>query len=633
MYSATLEPLLQQCNEAIEMAKQGAIDEARVCLDRIRFLRSLLAQSNVSNDSQSGATEANFPSGAADLLGHHISIATAVNQRLETIHQWIKESRAAFSVEELRQSNAGINLFIDDALPDIWDFKQDLVLLTDLDGYEIREVLRARGQAKFIWMTEHVISDGRGDDSRDLDTLYVAAGQDPEKTELERFLRRFSVPRAALITTSVGPRDEQNFNAVARAIGAAVIAGSTTQWLPQATAEQWIGSTPTLANCASAIELRHEFEDADVLVVSPGPSLKHDLELLAKVQDRFLIFASVKALSALFDAGIKPDLAIWQDPRDHSHAIPDRPEISEVGLVLSEGCHPAFYQANFAAHFPYPDPGFVGTELSTALHGPSVPKLGGTSVSTLSAVLALEFNARSVTLLGQDLSIGEGLYVSGGAPTEEGASSHGDHLSCIGINGELLPTLPNYYAFISEFQNIALHFKDRVPLYNATSSGAYLEGWTHTPLEFHPVVTSNESGQPKNDIAAKYCNARPKIRKVTESLGLVSNRLEHAAKICDEIKLECLDKVSSGSNDCTVIDLLEQRLKLIFDEECPLLKYYTSRQSMALNAATESVQNLEENLRVSADYYESVARASRRLLMLCRDATEELDASPKLSSE
>ena len=55
---------------------------------------------------------------------------------------------------------------------------------------------------------------------------------------------------------------------------------------------------------------------------------------------------------------------------------------------------------------------------------------------------------------------------------------------------------------------------------------------------------------------------------------------------------ECFEKIQSGSNDCTVIDLLEQRLKPIFNEECQLLKYYTSRQSMAPNAATESVQNL-----------------------------------------
>ena len=624
MYAATLEPLLHQCNEAIEMAKIGAIDDARVCLDRIRFLRSLLAQ-NKGNGEPSPTEQANVMAQSPALLQRYIEVATSVNQRLETIHQWITQSRASFSIEELRQSHAGMNLFVDDALPGIWDFKQDIVLLTDLDGEVIREVLRARGQSKFIWMTHSVPCAGEDSlDSSASDTLFVVEGQYPEKADIEAFLNRFSVPRAALITTNASARDEQNFHTVARSIGSAVIAGSTTQWLPQATAEQWLESTPTLAKLPTVMALKAHFDGADVLVVSPGPSLKQDLELLSEVQDQFLIFASVKALSALFDAGIKPDLAIWQDPRDHSHAIPDRPEIAEVGLVLSEGCHPAFFEAGFATHFPYPDPGFVGTELSAALHGDDAPKIGGTSVSTLSAVMALEFNARSVTLLGQDLSIGGGLYVSGGSPTEEEALSQDGYLTCQGINGEELPTLPNYYAFIGEFQNIAHYYQGRVPLYNSTASGAFLEGWKHLPFANHPLVKNRASKGSKPDIAAKFRDFQPRFAIVHSALQAMVGRLDHAAKICDEIQKECLEKIQSGSNDCTVIDLLEQRLKLIFDDECPLLKYYTSRQSMALNAATESVQNLEQNLRVSADYYDSIAQASRQLITLCETSIADL---------
>jgi hypothetical protein len=45
---------------------------------------------------------------------------------------------------------------------------------------------------------------------------------------------------------------------------------------------------------------------------------------------------------------------------------------------------------------------------------------------------------------------------------------------------------------------------------------------------------------------------------------------------------------------------------------------------MALTAATESVQNLEQNLRVSADYYESIAQASRELVAICHTAIEEI---------
>jgi hypothetical protein len=622
MHAATLEPLLHQCNEAIDLAKRGAIDEARTCLDRIRCLRAMLVR-NKSEDSGQGAHLETSMAHSAEFLRSSAQVAKGVNERLQMLEQWISSSRAAFSIEELRESRAGLHLFLDDALPSIWDFTQDIVVLRGSEGEILRELLRERGQLKFIWITDEKLLDP-GLDGEYHDTLSVAPGEYPDRETLQAFLGRFSTPRAALITTTCLADNEQHFLTVARAIGSAVIGGATTTWLPKITAEQWLKLAPQLANLNSVMALKSEFSERDVLVVSPGPSLQQDLALLAEVQDRFLIVASMKSLSALFNAGIKPDLAIWQDPRDHSEAIPDHPEIGSVGLILNEGCHPAFYKAGFATHFPYPDPGFIGTDLSRAIHGENLPKFAGTSVSTLSTIIALEFGARSVTLIGQDLSIGGGLYVSGGSPTEEIAPAQQDYLTCKGINGESLPTLPNYYAFIGEFQNIAGYYKDRVPLRNATAVGAYLEGWEHLRLADHPVVTSDHSSHQKRDIVALFDQFEPRYEVVARALEEMISRLDHAAKICDEICRECLEKVQSGGNDCTVIDLLEQRLKRIFDEECPLLKYYTSRQSMALTAATESVQNLEQNLRVSADYYEAIAQASRQLMALCRAAVEEI---------
>ncbi len=630
MYTATLEPLLEQCNKAVAMAKAGAIDDARICLDRIRFLRSMLAQSSHDIDPAGGAQSEFFRH--PELLRSHVEAATSVNERLALLHQWITESRASFSTDELRQSHAGMNLIVDDALPGIWDFKHDIAVVTDLDGEVIRRVLRTRGQKNFVWITESIeraqvvcIEDGENQD-----TVFVNAGAFPERDELAGILYGVSVPRAALITTEASADDERHFYAVARAIGAAVIAGTTTQWLPQVTSEQWISLLPKLATLPSVMSIRSEFDGADVLVVSPGPSLQQDLALLSRVQDRFLIIASVKALSTLFDIGIKPDLAIWQDPRDHSEAIPDRPEIAGVGLILNESCHPAFYDAAFASHFAYPDPGFLGSDVSNALHGDSACQFSGTSVSTLSVVMALNFGARSVTLLGQDLSVAGGQYVSGGVPIGASCVDKDDYLTCDGIDGEQLPTLPNYYSFIAEFQNIASHFSHSTSLTNSTARGAYLEGWSHIPFSEHPIVVSSPTVKvsEKANIVERYAaSAFDRRSEVSVALHAMVSHLDHAARLSDEIQRECLEKIQSGSNDCTVIDLLEKRLQVIMDEECPLLRYYTSRQSMALTAAMESVQSLEQNLRISADYYDSIAKSSRRLITLCKESVDLMEGA------
>lgn len=622
MYTATLEPLLRECNEAVELAKAGDIDASRVKLDRIRYYRSVLAHSQ-NQGKDPGSPQAPNVQEHPELLQTYLQVATAVNERLQFLHQWITEARASFSLEELRQSIQGYQLYVDDALPGIWDFTTDVVVLTDEDGQLLREALRLRGQSKFIWMTN--LPDPDISELSDPDTIFVSAGEQIEVKALEPILSRYSLPRVALIAMNYGADDEKHFHIVAKSIGTCVIGGATTQWLPQMTAEQWLTLMPKLASLPSVMALKDQFEDADVLIVSPGPSLASDLELLTEMHDRFLVIATMKALGALFDVGIRPDLAIWQDPQNHSDAIPKHEHIADVGLILNEGCHPAFYEAGFATHFAYAEPGFRGTSLSAALHGDQTPLFIGTSVSSLSAIMVLAMGAKSVTLLGQDLSIGGGLYVGESDTDAASNKEEATYLTCKGINGEMLPTLPNYFSFIGEFQNVAQTFKEQATLINATASGAFLEGWEHIPFSQHPLVIEDSGKRYRVDVRKKSVVPEGRIEKVINALIDTEARLDHAARISDEIQNHCLNSIESGNKDVTAIDLLEQRLKLIFDEECPVLRYYTSRQSLALTAAIGSVQSLEENLRLSADYYESIGIAARKLLSSCESARTTLE--------
>ena len=88
MYTATLEPLLRECNDALELAKSGDIDAARVKLDRIRYYRSVLAysQSRDSESDQKSPLERH-----PELLQSYLEVATAVNERLQLLHQWIEQ--------------------------------------------------------------------------------------------------------------------------------------------------------------------------------------------------------------------------------------------------------------------------------------------------------------------------------------------------------------------------------------------------------------------------------------------------------------------------------------------------------------------------------------------------------------
>jgi len=57
-----------------------------------------------------------------------------------------------------------------------------------------------------------------------------------------------------------------------------------------------------------------------------------------------------------------------------------------------------------------------------------------------------------------------------------------------------------------------------------------------------------------------------------------------------------------------------------------ILHFYTSRFSMALAAAAESVENLEENLSISAEYYHQVGSRAKTLASMLADAASGLES-------
>ena len=86
MYTATLEPLLRECNEAVELAKAGDIDASRIKLDRIRYYRSVLAHSQNRGKDAGSPQESSVPENP-ELLQTYLQVATAVNERLQFLHQ------------------------------------------------------------------------------------------------------------------------------------------------------------------------------------------------------------------------------------------------------------------------------------------------------------------------------------------------------------------------------------------------------------------------------------------------------------------------------------------------------------------------------------------------------------------
>ena len=634
MYSSTLEPLLKECRNATELALNGDIAGARQRLDRVRYLRALVAR---TRDVEGPVSDVVYTAASKNdaLLDTYREMASLVNGSLEYLREWIRSSRASFSNEELRASNEGMQLLIDDLLPGVWDFTQDIAVLTDEDGEKIRELLRERGQRRFIWLSRRVgppisgslpdqqLTD-EGDDLAANDTINLGLNETLEPEEFKSILGG-SVPRMALLCCDQVREDQDRFNEISQVVSSAVIQATTAQWISVTTTEQYLANLLTIANCPSALNLRPYFHEANVLILSPGPSLRDVFDQLDDASERFVTIAPLKSLDSLFDIGVKPDFAIWQDPRDHSYIIPKRPELRDIPLILSESCHRSFFQAPFRCHFIAPDPTLVDLPTSQLLHGQSPPVLAGSSVSTLATVLSITLGASTVTLLGQDLSIQGGAYVSDDSSNPDGDQKFLGALTCDAIGGGEVLTQANYLAFIGEFRRIAEAFAADKGLYNCTSRGAYLAGWTHLSLAEHPImkhrVKKPSQKQYFSLIGMQAGIIAAELRSAVDQLGA---ELKNAATVALELNSVCNRLIVAESTDVRELEALESKLRDILHNRCSVLAHYLANQSMAMKAAVESNLTLQDNLRLSSDYYEAISRASDKLQFITNSTMGDL---------
>ena len=90
--------------------------------------------------------------------------------------------------------------------------------------------------------------------------------------------------------------------------------------------------------------------------------------------------------------------------------------------------------------------------------------------------------------------------------------------------------------------------------------------------------------------------------------------------------------IETGSNDVTQLEFLESKLQPLLNKPGSILHFYTSRFSMALAAASKSVESLEENLNISAEYYHHIGPRANKLASMLAEASKDLQQQSDLSA-
>ncbi|MDR1943892.1 MAG: DUF115 domain-containing protein [Synergistaceae bacterium] len=240
--------------------------------------------------------------------------------------------------------------------------------------------------------------------------------------------------------------------------------------------------------------LLERFRGRPFVVVSAGPSLDKNFELLRDIQDKCVIAATDAVLGKMIRSGIRPhfvcalergirtyDVYFAENVEKHSA------ECSEILLVTQAVCTPKIY-----GRWPGPKIIIGKAELSldnwfivNSIEGQAI--LSGSSVAHTCFSIGMTLGASSIALIGQDLAYAEdGLSHAGGvfneriiAALRKTASSPGVIKVPGALGGEVI-TDEVFLMFLRMFETMIT--KAHMTTYDCTEGGALKQGAVVEPF-------------------------------------------------------------------------------------------------------------------------------------------------------
>lgn len=606
--------ILSAAQSAIPLMQAGDLQSTRSHIDRLRELRSLMADHVAFKDVSEWSKD-------ASLVELALEAAHAANTAFDTIALL---QRSLLLKKNLRDGERHPNEIIDGLFPLTWNWDRDLFIFTGEPTTEWLNTLNSRGQKRILFCSSH--NHFAGFNSED---WIASTPEDDVDTLIQKwhpyFPRRYIEYRENSTATE---KDDHHVEALLDAIMREqtkenTVASFSKRWVKQ----QYYNSHKAI-NSYGLSDLKAHVSGKNVIIVSPGPSLSRNIEKLKEVKDYFLVISVAQACPALLKHGIIPDMVAVIDPIDYSSVL-DKFDCSQSSLIIDDRCAPAFLQKNFKNIFILSS-GFslCGTLDAT---GELPYSSQGGSVSVVSFDLCVQCNASSISLIGQDLSIEGGVYYDlPGCNTELSFSNNDKHVligaelhrlySVPGYFGGEVPTKQDYWHFHYEFERIAATVSQDIQLFNATEGGAFIEGFEHIPLS-HVMRKLNPY---KVDVLL------PKVEHfdIQKRKAKLLRFHQRQIKICNKIERLCeniLTILSIGAQIESQINQLD-RLELLIAAETkklPLLSGMLQGELKYFESRLRQCKRISQNLELSRSLYETIKLAANEyseLILGCKEA-------------
>lgn len=313
-------------------------------------------------------------------------------------------------------------------------------------------------------------------------------------------------------------------------------------------------------------------DDIPAIVVSAGPSLDKNIDLLSQVKGHFLIFAVDTAVRYLLKKNIIPDLTITIDSKKPANYFCD--EMShQIPCIFDVTANPAIVSKHKGRMFLFNNSNFYMCALFEAIGKEFKMIPNGGSVATAAFALLYVLKQKKIILIGQDLASSNGATHAGGVDDKSGYTE-----SLVeGYYGGQVTTRSDWLGYLKWFENAIEAIKgddESIRIIDATEGGAKIHGAEIMSLqETIDECRDSEGNLPIYDFDQElkkldYCLSENEYKELLrahndslDKLKEIEIKAEEAIRICDKLILG----IEKGTVSASYVDKEKKKISRIND--------------------------------------------------------------------
>ena len=217
-------------------------------------------------------------------------------------------------------------------------------------------------------------------------------------------------------------------------------------------------------------------EDVPAIIVSGGPSLDKNYEVLRQAQGKAFIIAMDRTIRYLLDRGIVPDMCCSLDYNKNPELFRDDQVKDIPFLYMAELSHTVMdIVGDKNLIYGTSDLDFYDNLIRRYGKEPIIIPVGG-SVATFAFGFARTMGFKRTILVGQDLALSGGKVYSGGMTNGRAEADEYEHRMVPGNVEEMVETRGDFYIYLIWFNNAVKEAEKYMEVINATEGGARIDG-------------------------------------------------------------------------------------------------------------------------------------------------------------